>query len=524
LARAAVLGRGNASHILYVGRWTDHRHTYHTIQAAVSAARPGDRILIAAGDYHESPNAADGVRVTTPDITIEGGNRNTVIVDGTKPNAPSSCDASPRFQNYGAVVHQRYGVVLNGRNGIVIDHVSGVTVENLTVCNFIGTSSANEYGNEIWFNGGAATGKTGLGAYRVANVTATSTYVPGSPSPQRRPIDLAAYAGVLISNATGSGTVTNSFASNMADSGYHIAGCPDCNATFVHDTAIHNDIGFSGTDAGGRLLVENSDFERNGAGINLASENNEDAPPPQDGACPSGVTGPAPVAHSICTVIEHNTVKANNNADVSPDAATVFLGAGIDIAGGKNDLVFKNIIADQGSYGIVTTVYADIQSSGFPNARCQRGQALPGGGCFFNASGDVIANNTLQHNGMFKNPTNGDLADATLAGTAPNCFLGNVDRSGRLTVASQDLQQAQSCGAPRGDSFFGVPAVEVLCAVRAFGDCYRSDQNALSELTTMSQLLHIPFDASTVRNTRAIYPSAGNYVSPRPAGQPSLHP
>ncbi len=508
--------------VLYVGRWPGLHHTYRTIQAAVNAAHPGDRILIAAGDYHESPDFSVGVRVTTPDIVIEGVDRNAVIVDGTKPDAPSPCDPDPRFQNLGPIIHQANGVLLNGRNGIVIARVSGVTVENLTVCNFVGTASANEFGNELWFNGGAGTGRTGLGAYHVANVTATSTYIPTVSHQGPQPPPMAAYAGVLISNAVGPGQLINSFASNMADSGFHIAGCPDCNAAFDHDTALHNVIGFSATDAGGRLILKNSLFEHNGAGVNLASENNEDAPPPQDGTCPSGVSGPESIAPSICTVIEHNTVRANNNADVSPEAAQVFLGAGIDIAGGRHDLVFSNDISDQGSYGIVTTIFVSAGSGGFPNADCQKGRVLTAGTCFYNASGNLIADNKLQQDGTFANPTNGDLAEATVADSAPNCYRGNTDRSRRPTSVPASLQAAQTC--PSGDNLFGVVGVQVLCAVRAFGDCHGGNGNAvLSRLAALSQLLHTNFDASAVRDTRAIYPSPGHYTAPRPSSQASLH-
>lgn len=513
---------GRSGAVLHVGRWPGLHHTYRTIQAAVNVAHPGDRILIAAGDYHESPYSGVGVRVMTPDIVIEGVDRNTVIVDGTKPGAPSPCDPDPRFQNFGPVIRQPHGVLLNGRNGILIEHASGVTVENLTICNFVGTGSANQFGNEIWFNGGAGSGKTGLGAYHVADVTTTSTYIPAATGQQQAaqpiPSDLAAYAGVLISNAVGPGQVTHSFASNMADSGFHIAACPDCNVAFTHDTANHNVIGFSATDAGGRMVLENSSFEHNGAGINLASENNEDAPPPQDGACPSGVSGPEAIAPDICTVIEHNAVQANNNVDVSPDAAEVFLGAGIDIAGGKHDLVFKNAVSDQGSYGIVTTVYENTGSDRVPNADCQKGRELPGGMCFFNATGNLIADNKLQHDGTFANPTNGDLADATVADGAPNCYRSNTD-----PAAPQRLQVAQKCG-PHGDSFFGALGVQVACAVRAFGDCSADNANATNGLTTLSRILHTSFDASAIPKTRAIYPSPGNYVAPRPAPQPSLHP
>ena len=115
---------------LYVGRWPGLHHTYRTIQAAVNAAHPGDRVLIAAGDYHESPNSGVGVRVTVPDVVIEGVDRNTVIVDGTKPGARSPCDPDPRFQNFGPALGRTSGMVRDGRNGIVVDHASGVTVEN----------------------------------------------------------------------------------------------------------------------------------------------------------------------------------------------------------------------------------------------------------------------------------------------------------------------------------------------------------------------------------------------------------
>jgi len=186
--------------------------------------------------------------------------------------------------------------------------------------------------------------------------------------------------------------------------------------------------------------------------------------------------------------------------------------------------VFNNDVSGQGSYGIVTTPYVN-SFSGFPNAHCQGGRALPAFGCLFNASGDVIAENALQHNGTFTNPTNGDLADATVAGSAPNCYLGNTDRSGPLTGAPPGLQAAQGCAAPRGDTFFGVLGVEVLCATRTFGDCHAGYGNAaLSSLAALSHLLHNSFDASAVLNTRASYPPPGNYVAPRPAPQPSLHP
>ena len=93
----------SASHpeVLYVGTFdginTPSASTFTTIQGAVNAAKKGDWILIAPGDYHETgdtgygaPTTTDvsegyygGVVVTTPDLHLRGLDRNSVIVDGT---------------------------------------------------------------------------------------------------------------------------------------------------------------------------------------------------------------------------------------------------------------------------------------------------------------------------------------------------------------------------------------------------------------------------------------------------------
>jgi len=59
----------------------DHR----TIQEAVSAARPGDLVLIGPGVYREE------VKVTVPSVTIRGRDRNRVVIDGQfrRPNGIS---------------------------------------------------------------------------------------------------------------------------------------------------------------------------------------------------------------------------------------------------------------------------------------------------------------------------------------------------------------------------------------------------------------------------------------------------
>src|SRR5881296_603657 len=95
--------------VLRVGTLNGQAGDFTSIQDAVDAASPGDWILIAPGDYHEradythaSPNgdAAGGVLITKPNLHLRGLDRNTVIVDGTKPGA-TACDTAPDSQDLG---------------------------------------------------------------------------------------------------------------------------------------------------------------------------------------------------------------------------------------------------------------------------------------------------------------------------------------------------------------------------------------------------------------------------------------
>jgi hypothetical protein len=401
---------------------------YQTVQSAVNAARPGDWVLIYPGVYHEKteqfPTA--GVWIQTPGLHIRGLDRNRVIIDGSNGTAAQPCPSAAAQQDF------------TPRDGIVVSKASGVTIENLTVCDYLAAGDTG-HGNEIWWNGGDGTGTIGLGAYSGSYLTATSEYAPAQESSPQ----LAQY-GIFVSNSSGPGLITNSYASNMADAAYYVGACRRlCDTTLANDTGVNSGLGYSGTNSGGQLVIKNSVFEQNRAGLAPNSMNNDDAPSPQDGRCPGSAT-------QSCSVIENNLIENNNNPNTPTTDDIAPIGTGVQIAGGEYDTVTGNKIQDQGSWGILTSDDPDNETPP-AGAHCQGGienNPLPGV-CLYQARGNLVSGNVFTHVGFFGNPTNSDLATETLGEYAPrNCFYGNTDSSGRLTSAPAGIESAKVDGQP----------------------------------------------------------------------------
>src|SRR5947209_6526194 len=284
-----------APRALPVGTYRGIPGPYRTIQAPAAAAKPGDTVLVGPGVYHEATTPEDGVLITTPGVRLRGMDRRGVVVDGTLPTSTQPCSSAPAAQN----------LAPDGRNGIEVK-ADGVYVENLTVCNFL-SSAGGEDGNEVWWNGGDGSGKIGMTTYWGNYLTATSTFFAGPDAP------MAQY-GIFVSNAGGPGSVNQSYANNMGDSAFYVGACPDCNAVLDGVHAEHSALGYSGTNSGGHLIIENSEWDDNKAGIVPNSLNNDDAPPPQDAACPNG--GTEPTGKHSCTLKENNYVHDANEPDV----------------------------------------------------------------------------------------------------------------------------------------------------------------------------------------------------------------
>jgi hypothetical protein len=451
----AVLVPAASAKVLLVGTYHGVKGQYKTIEAAVKKAKPGDFILVAPGDYKTTTSESApgtggdfpaGVMITKPRITLRGMNRNTVIVDGTTKGP--ACNDNPADQNFGPVTAKKEPPDLSGAglNGVEVWKARNVDVENLTSCNFLGgTGGDGGTGNEIWWNGGAESGKIGGWGYLGEYLNATSTfYPPNTKQTQVQREQSAAEYGIFSSNWDG-GTWLNTYTSNMNDSGYYIGACQqECNQVINNAWAEFNALGYSGSNSGGSLVVENSQFDNNEDGFDTNSQNG-DNPPPQNGECPNGGTSPITHTHS-CWVFIHNNVHNNNDPNVpaAGSAAAGPVGTGMSISGGRFDTVMDNTFSNNDAWGNIVVPYPDSGppcTGGNPN-----NPILGTGSCLYDEWGDAIIDNHYSHDGSYGNPTNGDFEQLNLGqtdypgGEPTDCFSGNTDSSGHLNATSQSLE------------------------------------------------------------------------------------
>jgi hypothetical protein len=420
LAVVVTTAPAKSPHVLLVGK----NGTYKTIQSAVNAADKGDWILIAPGDYKER------VEIRKDGLHLRGMSRSGVIVDGTK--SGRACSSKPKDQ----VFNRKHE-----GNGIEVFKANGVWIENLTVCNFLGE------GNQIWWNGGDGSGKIGMTSWYGSHLTATSTFFDAK-KPQ------ATY-GIFASNAKGPGLLTDSYASNMNDAAFYVGACHPCNATLTRLKGEFNRLGYSGTNSSG-VLVGNSEFDQNFAGITTDSENNDDAPSPQLGS-----------------TFTNNYIHDNNNPNATADLGGLrAIGVGLVVAGGRHNKITGNRVEHNGAWGILLIPLIDIRKP--PKvAHCQGGTATNNSDgtvtCFFDDFANQVIGNKLKDSGFFGNPTNGDLADISGQNTPGNCWHDNAAAS----AEPSDLQTAHAdCSAPgHGDDISSTLADQVLCNTEVLSKC-----------------------------------------------------
>jgi hypothetical protein len=345
-----------------------------SIQAAVRAARPGDWILIDRGVY------TGQVVIRKDRLHLRGLDRNRVVLDGR---------------------HRR------GVNGIEVAKADGVSIENLTVRNFDRPSRDGEAGNQIWWNGGDGSGKIGMHGWHGAWLTAYDTGLLGG-------------YGLFASNAV-SGDWRHVYASGFNDSGLYVGACRDCRALIRDALAERNALGYSGTNAGGHLIIEHSVFRDNAFGVSPNSLNNDDQPPPQNGACNSGANrSPLPTfattAIARCTIIRDNVIENNNNLTTPFNSDSIApWGVGVELPGTYANLVRDNVIRGNENFGVL--VFEN------PNPFPPAANTI-----YFQGSGNAVIHNRLSGNG-----TRAGGADIGLEGGAfgtkqsvNNCFARNT--------------------------------------------------------------------------------------------------
>ena len=331
---------------------------FETIQAAVDAATSRDLILVEPGVYHEEVEIFD-----TSHLTIRGTARSEVVLDG-------------EFERY---------------NGIITT-ANNTVVENLTVCNY----NAN---GVYWLSD---TVEEPIRGYRGSYITAYNNRV----------------YGIYARNAE-YGRFEHCYSSGCDDAGFYIGESQPAHAVITDCLAEYNAMGYSGTNAGGDLVIENSIWRHNMVGI-VPNTLDSQAGAPQ-GHVAGGIR------------LENNHIHDNNNLDVPAIAnAYAVFGTGIAVAGGHDNDIVDNTIENQQKYGIVIfPMLTDTRPSSLP-LRLLRGFA-PGlsDDRFYPPERNTVAGNEISGSGR---------VDLALAAPARgNAFSDNEYGSSRPAfVESRD--------------------------------------------------------------------------------------
>ena len=216
----------------------------------------------------------EAVNVTTDNLTIRGVDRNKVVLDGE----------------------------FKLDNGVRVLGAKGVAVENLTAMNY--TANGFFFTKAVGYRGSYLT------AYRNG--------------------DYGVYGFDSVK-----GQIEHVYAAGSPDAGVYIGGCYPCDAVIDDVISEHNGLGYSGTNSGGNLLIVNSTFRNNRAGIVPNSGSYEPCYPERE------------------TTIVGNLVYSNNQGDTAAiDVALLAMGNGILSAGGVRNVIDRNLVYDHDKSGI----------------------------------------------------------------------------------------------------------------------------------------------------------------------------
>ena len=297
----------------------------------------------------------EAVNVETENLTIRGLDRNEVVLDGN----------------------------FELENGIRVLGAGGVAVENMTAINY----KRNGF---FW---------TGVDGFRGSYLTAYRTG------------DYGVYAFDSMN-----GQLEHIYAAGSPDAGVYIGECYPCNTVLTDTVSEHNGLGYSGTNAGGNLLIINSVFRNNRAGIVPNSGSYELCYPQRE------------------TTIVGNIVHSNNQPDTPAiDVALLAMGNGILSAGGIRNDIERNLVFDHDKSGIGLVPFLeenpndDLPTKEEWELTCEESKALPlvtpGGALLWDSFENRVIGNVLEDNRA------GDIIVASAGSdvsTLGNCAAGNT--------------------------------------------------------------------------------------------------
>jgi hypothetical protein len=309
-------------------------------------------------------------------------------VDATKPGDMISI--APNIYHEAVTVHTPH-LTIRGRdrNGVILDGnfklgygfqvlADGVVLENMTARHYI----ANGF---YWTN---------VTGFRGSYLTA---YANG---------DYGIYA-----YGSNTGQFDHDMAAGQPDSGFYMGDCHPCHAIITNVISEDNALGYSGTNAGGDLVIRDSIWRNNMSGIAPNTLDSEPNPPEYD------------------TTITNNLVENNNNFDAPADVLEYpTIGNGIVIGGGNNNHITNNRINGHIYYGILIIPNIDQH--------------------FWEPGGNVVENNVITNSGVT------DMALSALS-AGNNCFSGNS--VGRTSPPF--LQFTHACGSIFARAGGGDPSV-----------------------------------------------------------------
>jgi len=298
----------------------------------------------------------EAVSVTTKGIVLRGVDRNRTILDGD----------------------------FKRDNGIEVSDADGVAIENLTARNY----TENGF---YWES---------VRGYRGSYLTA---YRNG---------DYGIYAF-----DSQWGIFDHSYASGSPDSGFYIGQCNPCHAVITDVVSEYNELGYSGTNAGGDLLIVRSVFRNNRAGVVPNSLDSEKLSP----------QGHATIAGNL--VVANGSTKA---AQAAHEFFDIVYGVGIVVVGGSDNEIIRNRVVGNALIGIAIAPNPGLGATSYP------------------ATTNQVRDNFVSGSSL------ADLAVVLATPADGNCFAGNQF----ATSAPTHLEQLKPCeGVGVGDPNDGALAI-----------------------------------------------------------------